>query len=62
METQEKLEACEQKKHDGNLLFKAQNFRRASKKYEKVCYRNLSLCDSNLKPWIKHAQMDLNAI
>lgn len=36
METQEKLEACEQKKHDGNLLFKAQNFRRASKKYEKA--------------------------
>jgi FK506-binding protein 4/5 len=37
MDTQEKLEACEQKKHDGNLLFKAQNFSRASKKYEKVC-------------------------
>ncbi|KAI5427437.1 hypothetical protein KIW84_032742, partial [Lathyrus oleraceus] len=36
MDTQEKLEACEQKKHDGNLLFKAQNFRRASEKYEKA--------------------------
>ncbi|CAJ2671797.1 unnamed protein product [Trifolium pratense] len=36
MDTQEKLEACEQKKHDGNLLFKAQNFSRASKKYEKA--------------------------
>jgi hypothetical protein len=52
METQEKLEACEQKKHDGNLLFKAQNFRRASKKYEKVCFRDPR----------NHAQMDLNAI
>ncbi|WJX83517.1 peptidylprolyl isomerase [Trifolium repens] len=36
MDTQEKLEACEQKKHDGNLLFKAQNFSCASKKYEKA--------------------------
>lgn len=36
MDTQEKIEACERKKHDGNLLFKAENFRRASKKYEKV--------------------------
>ncbi|TKY62748.1 Peptidyl-prolyl cis-trans isomerase FKBP65 [Spatholobus suberectus] len=36
MDTQEKIEACERKKHDGNLLFKAKNFRRASKKYEKA--------------------------
>ncbi|XP_073221793.1 70 kDa peptidyl-prolyl isomerase-like isoform X2 [Cicer arietinum] len=36
MDTIEKLEACEQGKHDGNLLFKAQNFRRASQKYEKA--------------------------
>lgn len=36
MDTQEKIEACERKKHDGNLLFKAENFRRASKKYEKA--------------------------
>lgn len=36
MDTQEKIEACERKKHDGNLLFKAQNFRHASKKYEKA--------------------------
>lgn len=38
MDNQEKLEACELKKHDGNLLFKAENFRHASKKYEKVSY------------------------
>jgi len=36
MDTQEKIEACERKKHDGNLLFKAENFMHASKKYEKV--------------------------
>ncbi|XP_061369920.1 peptidyl-prolyl cis-trans isomerase FKBP65-like [Gastrolobium bilobum] len=36
MDTQEKLEAGERKKHDGNLLFKAENFKRASKKYEKA--------------------------
>ncbi|KAJ1404534.1 Tetratricopeptide-like helical domain superfamily [Sesbania bispinosa] len=36
MDTQEKIEACERKKHDGNLLFKAENFRRASNKYEKA--------------------------
>ncbi|KAL2320604.1 hypothetical protein Fmac_029573 [Flemingia macrophylla] len=36
MNTREKIEACERKKHDGNLLFKAENFRRASKKYEKA--------------------------
>ncbi|XP_027350378.1 70 kDa peptidyl-prolyl isomerase-like isoform X2 [Abrus precatorius] len=36
MDTQEKIEACERKKHDGNMLFKAQNFRRASKKYVKA--------------------------
>ncbi|KAI4300926.1 hypothetical protein L6164_034252 [Bauhinia variegata] len=36
MNTQEKIEACERRKHDGNLLFKAENFMRASKKYEKA--------------------------
>ncbi|QCD97091.1 peptidyl-prolyl cis-trans isomerase FKBP65-like [Vigna unguiculata] len=36
MDTQEKIEACERKKHDGNLLFKAENFMHASKKYEKA--------------------------
>ncbi|GLT95653.1 hypothetical protein SLE2022_133210 [Rubroshorea leprosula] len=36
MDTNEKIEACERKKHDGNLLFKAGKFWRASKKYEKA--------------------------
>ncbi|KAJ7976548.1 Peptidylprolyl isomerase [Quillaja saponaria] len=36
MDTEEKIEASERKKHDGNLLFKAGKFWRASKKYEKA--------------------------
>ncbi|MED6124398.1 hypothetical protein PIB30_058576 [Stylosanthes scabra] len=36
MENKEKLEACERKKHDGNLMFKAENFKRASMEYEKA--------------------------
>ncbi|XP_031281283.1 70 kDa peptidyl-prolyl isomerase-like [Pistacia vera] len=36
MDTQEKIEACERKKHDGNLLFRAGKYWRASKKYEKA--------------------------
>ncbi|BAT85078.1 hypothetical protein LR48_Vigan10g025700 [Vigna angularis] len=36
MNTEEKIEACERKKHEGNLLFKAENFMHASKKYEKA--------------------------
>ncbi|TXG70247.1 hypothetical protein EZV62_005182 [Acer yangbiense] len=36
MDTQEKIKACERKKHDGNLLFKTANFWHASKKYEKA--------------------------
>ncbi|XP_044505306.1 70 kDa peptidyl-prolyl isomerase-like [Mangifera indica] len=36
MESKEKIEACERKKHDGNLLFRAGKFWRASKKYEKA--------------------------
>ncbi|KAL5809823.1 hypothetical protein ACOSQ4_026391 [Xanthoceras sorbifolium] len=36
MDTQEKIEACQRKKHDGNLLFKDGKFWRASKKYEKA--------------------------
>lgn len=36
MESKEKIEACEMKKHDGNLLFRAGKFWRASKKYEKA--------------------------
>ena len=35
MDTKEKIEACERKKNDGNVLFKAGKFWRASKKYEK---------------------------
>ena len=38
MENHEKLEACERKKHDGNMLFKAGKFWHASKKYEKEIY------------------------
>ncbi|XP_027173495.1 70 kDa peptidyl-prolyl isomerase-like isoform X1 [Coffea eugenioides] len=36
MDTQEKLEACQSKKSDGNALFKAGRFELASKKYEKA--------------------------
>ncbi|XP_057249166.1 peptidyl-prolyl cis-trans isomerase FKBP65 isoform X2 [Beta vulgaris subsp. vulgaris] len=36
METQEKIEACEKKKEEGNALFKAGKFWLASKKYEKA--------------------------
>ncbi|XP_077210967.1 70 kDa peptidyl-prolyl isomerase-like [Tasmannia lanceolata] len=36
METPDKIEACQKKKDEGNELFKAQEFRRASKKYEKA--------------------------
>lgn len=35
MDTCEKMEACERKKHDGNVLFKDGKYWRASKKYEK---------------------------
>lgn len=35
MDTKEKIEACERKKYDGNVLFKAGKFWRASRKYEK---------------------------
>ena len=38
MDNHEKLEACEKKKYDGNMLFKAGKFWRASKKYEKEIY------------------------
>ncbi|XP_075637885.1 70 kDa peptidyl-prolyl isomerase-like isoform X2 [Castanea sativa] len=36
MDTKEKIEACERKKNDGNVLFKAGKFWRASRKYEKA--------------------------
>ncbi|KAI3446548.1 hypothetical protein Pfo_003213 [Paulownia fortunei] len=37
MDAQERITACETKKHDGNILFKAGKFQLASKKYEKEC-------------------------
>lgn len=35
--TQEKIEAAGKKKEEGNVLFKAGKYVRASKRYEKVC-------------------------
>lgn len=37
MDAQERITACESKKRDGNILFKAGMFHLASKKYEKEC-------------------------
>lgn len=37
MNTQEKIEAAGKKKEEGNALFKAGKYARASKRYEKVC-------------------------
>lgn len=37
MNTQEKIEATGKKKEEGNALFKAGKYARASKRYEKVC-------------------------
>ena len=36
MNNQEKIEAAGKKKEEGNVLFKAGKFARASKRYEKV--------------------------
>lgn len=36
MNTQEKIEAVGKKKEEGNVLFKAGKYARASKRYEKV--------------------------
>lgn len=36
MNTQEKIEAAGTKKEEGNVLFKAGKFAKASKRYEKV--------------------------
>lgn len=42
MSTQEKIEAAGKKKEEGNVLFKAGKYARASKRYEKVSFlRNL---------------------
>jgi FK506-binding protein 4/5 len=43
MDTHEKLEASERKKLDGNVLFKAGKFWRASKKYEKASPKAMKL-------------------
>lgn len=37
MNTEEKIEAAGKKKEQGNTLFKAGKYARASKRYEKVC-------------------------
>lgn len=37
MNTAEKIEAAGKKKEEGNALFKAGKYARASKRYEKVC-------------------------
>lgn len=39
MSTQEKIEAAGKKKEEGNVLFKAGKYVRASKRYEKVYLR-----------------------
>lgn len=36
MKTEEKIEAAGKKKEEGNALFKAGKYKRASKRYEKV--------------------------
>ncbi|KAH9738758.1 peptidyl-prolyl cis-trans isomerase FKBP65 [Citrus sinensis] len=60
MDTHEKIEACERKKHDGNLLFRAGKYWRASKKYEKKhqanglrlsCYLNNAACKLKLEDY-----------
>lgn len=38
MNTEEKIEAAGKKKEEGNALFKAGKYARASKRYEKVNY------------------------
>lgn len=50
MNTPEKIEAAGKKKEEGNALFKAGKYERASKRYEKVynticlVYTSLMLC------------------
>lgn len=43
MNTQEKIEAAGKKKEEGNALFKAGKYARASKRYERVWIRSLCL-------------------
>lgn len=46
MNTEEKLEACERKKMDGNALFREGKFNDASNKYDKE--RNLCFCKEEI--------------
>ena len=40
MNTEEKIEAAGKKKEEGNALYKAGKYAKASKRYEKVNYEN----------------------
>ena len=42
LETPEKLENAAKRKEDGNVLFKAGNYMRAAKRYEKVRFSLLT--------------------
>lgn len=44
MNTEEKIEAAGKKKEEGNVLFKSGKYLRASKRYEKVSYKDVYLC------------------
>jgi len=43
MDTPEKIEAAGKKKEEGNALFKAGKYARASKRYEKVIKNKLNI-------------------
>lgn len=49
MNTQEKIEAAGKKKEEGNTLFKAGKYARASKRYERVRTQTCSSCYVCLK-------------
>ncbi|KAJ8428476.1 hypothetical protein Cgig2_029929 [Carnegiea gigantea] len=56
MNTQEKIEAAAKKKEEGNALFKAGKYARASKRYEKV----LEMDSMNVKALYRRAQAYIN--
>ncbi|KAK6145136.1 hypothetical protein DH2020_021956 [Rehmannia glutinosa] len=56
MNTEEKIEAAGKKKEEGNALFKAGKYLRASKRYEKV----LELESTNVKALYRRAQAYMN--
>ncbi|KAL0369439.1 UNVERIFIED_CONTAM: Peptidyl-prolyl cis-trans isomerase FKBP65 [Sesamum angustifolium] len=56
MNTEEKIEAAGKKKEEGNALFKAGNYVKASKRYEKV----LELESTNVKALYRRAQAYMN--